>query len=113
MTTMALNKYIDVIQHLMTDGKTYDEVSSILKVQYGMGRGSSAANVRLFCKEHNINHNAVALSTFAVDVLVNNAICEVNITCNYKNHINILVDILLKYCTEHLQLVLTREPRPY
>lgn len=65
------------IRTLIVEGRwTHKEVSNHLKEEYPDKRGLSEISVRSYCKMHNI-HKTSRLTDDQLDVVVNNAVCQV------------------------------------
>jgi len=73
---MALADCADIIGNLVSNGRTYSQISTYLK-DNGVLFGSSEANVRKFCRELNINRRNATLGLDEVNAVVGAAIQEV------------------------------------
>ena len=77
---MALLAYLDDIASMVTDGLSYVDISKSLRA-VGVDRGSSQHNIRLFCRQHNINHQTIAgvMPGEQLDAAVGQAVREVSL----------------------------------
>lgn len=80
---MALEEYQPMIIALLNSGETYESVSNTLR-KSGLERGSSAANLRKFCKDRGINPRSRTVGDQALDTMVSRAVQEVQ----YNNNNN-------------------------
>jgi hypothetical protein len=73
---MALAECAAVIEDLVSNGRTYSQISTYFK-DNGVLFGSSEANVRKFCRELGINRRNATLGRDEVNAVVGAAIQEV------------------------------------
>ena len=67
----------DFVRALIVEGRwTHKQVSNLLKEKYPDKRGVSEISVRRYCEVHNI-HKTSRLTDDQLDVVVNNAVCQV------------------------------------
>lgn len=82
---MSLEDYYDTIKGMLSDGKSYLDISVYLQNQ-GLARGSSEANIRKFCRSYNINHRRNALTDEDLHAALESAVVEVQFS-RQKHHV--------------------------
>ena len=55
---MALDPHIDLIETMMSNGKTYNEISNTL-ISMGLEKGPSVPNIKKFCAKWNLKKNGL------------------------------------------------------
>ena len=73
---MALQPYRDHIRQMLVDGFNYTDISSDLR-QRGIFVGSSVANVRLFCRQNEMNIRAGVVQGEQLDFAIADAVLQV------------------------------------
>ncbi|XP_013421241.1 uncharacterized protein LOC106181414 [Lingula anatina] len=79
----AIEGFVDIIRDLVKNFKTNEEISSILKTQYGVLRGASVRSIKTICSKYNIRRSYVT-PTEVVANEVAKAIGEVGTTYGRK-----------------------------
>lgn len=74
-TEMALDAHLDLIKTMMSNGKTYHEISNTL-VSMGLEKGVSVPSIKKFCGRWNLKKNGL-LSKSQLEGAVVDAIQEV------------------------------------
>ena len=74
---MALEVHLQDIQRWVGEGQSYNDISTRLKVEKGVIRGSSVANIKKICLESGINPGQQRRSGAEVTRAVAEAVNEV------------------------------------
>ena len=64
---------------MVDEGNTYEQISTNLKLRYGITRGASPANIRNFCRSYGINSRRNTLTNQQVNTVINAAVRQVSL----------------------------------
>ena len=78
----ALAQYVDVIQGLVTNGFSHEEISNIMQGRYGVIRGASERSIRRFCAENGLRQGGRLIKDDELNNMVSTVVNQV--ICIYK-----------------------------